>query len=274
MKASSPLRQRGFVLVVVLLVAGIASVAAVTLVGRSRDAAVEIDARIAAAEARAAAEAGITRLVRALRTRNDALLDAAVATGAPVAWRFAGRDVTLAVEPESGRLDLNAGDPAFAAALLAAVEPDAARRGGIAARLFDAREKGEALPSVAALLSPCERLTPALGRLEGAFTVATRQPGLAPSVTSDARLRLVPGLSPQDLETIRTRIAAALMPLDDPSLRHLAPYLSDEAPLYRLVARAGDGAAREATVLLVSRPPFVRVLRESARPPTAPVDCD
>jgi hypothetical protein len=267
-------RQRGFVLILVLVITGVVAASAVILLERSRSAADSASAAVEVAQARALADAGIARLVQSLRVQDDPLLKGILASAAPVPWRFAGVDIRLSFLRESGKADLNAGNLELIQALLDGMEVPAALRQQALQRIEAARRGAGRLSSVASLLPPCARLTPIARLFDDRFTVLTGSRGVSAAGMVEEQLRRIPGLTSADAEALRDRRGGA----PDPALAHLQRFLADEEPIYRLRAEAtspsGTRVVREAVILLSARAPVVRIL--SQRDVAAPADiaCD
>jgi hypothetical protein len=259
-------RQRGFVLILVLVIVSMVATAALVLLERSRSAVGSTSAAAEVAKARALADAGIARLVQALRAEDDPLLKRLLASPAPVPWRFADAEIRLSFLRESGKADLNAGSLELIQALLESVPPDLRLRA--LEEIEAARRQPAPLPSVLALLPACARLTPVARLFEDRFTVLTGSRGVSAAGLADEQLRRLPGLTSTDIETLRNRAS----PADDPRLAHLQRFLADEEPVYRLRAEAatprGAHLVREAVILLSARAPMIRILlqRDLAEP--------
>ncbi|MGK9230390.1 hypothetical protein KXS07_01750 [Inquilinus limosus] len=267
-------RQRGFVLILVLVIVGAVATAALVLLERSRTGVGTAAAAVEVARARALADAGIARLVQALRTEDDPLLKRMLAAAEPVPWRFAGTEIRLSFLRESGRADLNAGSMELIQTLLDGlpVSPDLRERA--LQRIEAARRQPAPLPSVLTLLPPCARLTPMARLFEDRFTVLTGSRGLSAAGLAEEGLRRLPGVTGVDVEALRGGWAAAA----DPRLAHLQRFLADEEPVYRLRAEAatprGAHLVREAVILLSARAPAVRILSQRDLAEPAEIACD
>lgn len=265
--------QRGFVLILVLVIVGVVATAALVLLERGRSAVGSTGAAVEVAQARTLADAGIARLVQALRAEDDVLLKRLLASPAPVPWRFADAEIRLSFLRESGKADLNAGSLELIQALLDSlpVPPDLRLRA--LERIETARRQPAPLPSVLALLPPCARLTPVARLFVDRFTVLTGSRGISAAGLADEQLRRIPGLSGADIETLRGRAS----PADDPRLAHLQRFLADEEPVYRLRAEAttprGAHLVREAVILLSARAPTIRVLSQRDLAEPAEIAC-
>ncbi|WP_026873685.1 hypothetical protein [Inquilinus limosus] len=266
-------RQRGFVLILVLVIVGAVATAALVLLERSRTGVGTAAAAGEVARARALADAGIARLVQALRTEDDPLLKRMLASPAPVPWRFAGTEIRLSFLRESGRADLNAGSMELIQTLLDGlpVSPDLRERA--LQRIEAARRQPAPLPSVLALLPPCARLTPVARLFEDRFTVLTGSRGLSAVGLAEQGLHRLPGVTGADVEALRGGWTGAA----DPRLAHLQRFLADEEPVYRLRAEAatprGARVAREAVILLSARAPNIRILSQRDQGEPAEIAC-
>jgi hypothetical protein len=271
-------RQRGFVLLLVLVITGVIATSALILLERTRSATGSTNAAIEVAQARALADAGIARLVQALRVQDDPLLKSILASGTPVPWRFAGSEIRLSFLRESGRADLNAGNAELIETLLdgMAVSPDLRQRA--MRQVETARRESTRLPSVLALLPACVRLTPVARLFEERFTVLTGSRGISAAGMADEQLRRIPGLTRADVEALRSRNDGAPSPADDPRLAHLQRFLADEEPIYRLRAEATTPRSaritREAVILLSARAPIIRILSQRDLAEPAAIACD
>ncbi|MGF6227680.1 hypothetical protein QFZ27_001635 [Inquilinus ginsengisoli] len=277
-RASRHQRQRGFVLILVLVIVGVVATAALVLLERSRSAVGSTSAAVEVAKARALADAGIARLVQALRAEDDPLLERLLASPAPVPWRFADAEIRLSFLRESGRADLNAGSLELIQALLDGMPVPPGLRQQALERIEAARRQPAPLPSmlvpsVLALLPPCARLTPVARLFEDRFTVLTGSRGISAAGLADEQLRRLPGLTSTDVETLRGRASSA----DDPRLAHLQRFLADEEPVYRLRAEAATPRVahlvREAVILLSARAPMIRILSQRDLAEPAAIAC-
>ncbi len=153
------------------------------------------------AKARALADAGIARLVQALRAEDDPLLKRLLASPAPVPWRFADVEIRLSFLRESGKADLNAGSLELIQTLLDGMPVPPGLRLRALEQIETARRQPAPLPSVLALLPPCARLTPVARLFEDRFTVLTGSHGISAAGLADEQLRRLPGLTSTDIET-------------------------------------------------------------------------
>jgi hypothetical protein len=269
-------RQRGFVLILVLVITGVVAASAVILLERSRSAADSASAAVEVAQARALADAGIARLVQSLRVQDDPLLKSILASAAPVPWRFAGAEIRLSFLRESGKADLNAGNLELIQALLDGMNAPSSLRQQALQQIEAARRGSDRLPSVLSLVPACVRLTPVARLFEDRFTVLTGSRGVSAAGMADEQLRRIPGLSSADAEALRDRRGGP--PEADPAFAHLRRFLADEEPIYRLRAEAtsasGTRVAREAVILLSARAPIIRILSQRDRPEPADIACD
>lgn len=107
--------ERGFALPSVLLIAILISLLSVTLMTLARVLANDGSALASGIGARAATEAGLNRIILAFSRPGDPLRESLVPDSRPVAWEFHGGTLLLRAQAESGKLDLNAADRAYAA---------------------------------------------------------------------------------------------------------------------------------------------------------------
>ncbi|KGM34082.1 hypothetical protein [Inquilinus limosus] len=255
--------QRGFVLILVLVIVGVIAAVALVLLERSRGGVGAAADLVEVTKARGLADAGIARLVQALRVEDDPLLKTIITSPAPVPWRFANVEIRLSFLRESGRADLNAGSLELIQSLLDGlpVAPDLRQRA--LQQVEAARRQPAPLPSVLALLPPCQRLTPVARLFEDRFTVLTGSRGISAAGLADEQLHRISGLTSADIEALRTRPSSSI---GDPQLAHLQRFLADEEPVYRLRAEAatprGAHIVREAVILLSARTPTIRILSQ------------
>lgn len=247
---------------------------------------------VAAAQARAAAEAGIERMALALAAQSRGLAAAppgqaafglspsAAGAEAPVfdpraplrldgalyRWRFGEATVLLSAQAERGKLDLNAGDDALLAPLLAAIgapAPDRIAEEILAARGRDGRGGGvswrldprpfESVADAAHLPSVSSEL---FARLAPLVTVASGRVEPDPGVAPDPLYRALP-LSEDERRRIDARRALA------PAAWTLA---APEVFTLRARAETQGGAAVEASALVEIDPESDRPIRVIARP--------
>lgn len=269
-------RQHGFVLVLVLVITGVVATSAVLLLERTRSAGGSAAAMIEVAQARALADAGIARLVQALRVEDDPLLKSVLASATPVPWRFAGSEIRLSFLRESGKADLNAGNAELIETLLDGLAVSPGLHDRALRQIEAARAEPKPLPSVLALLPACVRLTPVARLFEERFTVLTGSRGISAAGMAEEQMRRIPGLTRLDLEALQS--GPGRSSLDDPRLAHLQRFLADEEPIYRLRAEAatprGARITREAVLLLSARPPAIRILAQRDLPEPAAIACD
>ncbi|WP_144445745.1 hypothetical protein [Inquilinus limosus] len=267
--------QRGFVLILVLVIVGVIAAAALMLLERSRGGVGATADLVEVTKARGLADAGIARLVQALRVEDDPLLKAVTASPLPVPWRFAGAEIRLSFLRESGKADLNAGSLELIQTLLDSLPAEPGLRQQALQQVEAAQRQPAPLPSVLALLPPCQRLTPVARLFEDRFTVLTGSRGISAAGLADEQLRRIPGLTGADIELLRTRPASSSS--TDPQLAHLQRFLADEEPVYRLRAEAatprGARIVREAVILLSARTPTIRILSQRDLGEPAAITC-
>lgn len=193
-RKSAYTNDSGVALAAVLLVATILAGVAVALLILAQQIA-QADADISAdVENRALLEAGLNRMILAYERPGDSLREKLVGDGRPVEWDFAGQKLTLRVQAESGKLDLNAGHRDHIAALVARLVPEAAAQSLFLSGLDAARSEGQLILSVLSLLSPFDRMTARREVIEAHFTVLTGQHGFDPRTALNAVIETAPGL--------------------------------------------------------------------------------
>ncbi len=201
-RPSNGLRDRGAAILIAVATAGLMATIALGVSRESRTAVLVAANERRAAEARAAAEAGVARgalaLARAASGLSVRLMqDERPATGAATALGFGGPPIpdgrpytlvwgeariTLSIQDEAGKLDVNLAEPALLAALMDRLGLDngaevaaamaAARAAGGAGRL-SMRLTDRAFPSLSAFAGEVGLSGPAFARLRPYLSVAS-----------------------------------------------------------------------------------------------------
>src|SRR6266567_2769070 len=100
--------ERGFALVSVIVIALLISLITSALVILSRGFANDSSIFKSSIDGRAAAEAGLNRIILAFSRSGDPIRELLVPDSRPVDWEFHGKTLLLRAQAESGKLDLNA----------------------------------------------------------------------------------------------------------------------------------------------------------------------
>src|SRR5438105_1099193 len=97
----------GFALVSVVVICALIAILAIGLTTLVRRLATESAVVTLDAEAKAGTEAGLNRIIMAYLRPGDPLRAVLVPDSRPIVWPFAGKTLSLQVQAESGKLDLN-----------------------------------------------------------------------------------------------------------------------------------------------------------------------
>lgn len=252
--ASGGNAERGFVLVSVLLVLGAIASLLVMLQSTSRSIAVGIEAEIRMRQGQHLADAGLVRIMAALENPSEGMFTRLREGRESVLWEFDGTDIALSLASESGKIDLNAGDPDLIGKAAGQVTDDRARAQEIYQYVLDRRAKRIAFSNPLEILSPRERLSPLAGTVREMFTVLTRARGIDPLRASDAVLKAIPGITQRDLKLIEESRRELSLYRHMQPISHLMAAFSPERPIYTLRAAVigpkGRRIIREAVVLL------------------------
>lgn len=242
----------GFVLLAVVLMIGVVSLAVTAVFVTARRDRIDASVEVKVVQAGALADAGLTRILGALTVADDPLGAALLDAGKPLPWRFAGQNVELSLVPETGKVDLNAGDPALIATVMRAVAPDEATAGRLLQRLDGFRSSRRPVEAVRGLLEPRDQVSELARRLEAVFTVFTQMRGVDPKAAPALVLRNLPGLHPGEAALLEQAVATRSYADLSPFITRFGVLLGATRPIYRAQARARvDGVAvtREAVVL-------------------------
>ena len=242
---------RGFVLVVVLW--GVLALALIAMaIGQmARGQSDTVRTALSQLEDTALAEAGLNRALFALITEDGTLSRKLVADGRAFTWGFAGRTLSLRLESEGGKIDLNAGDPTLLKRLLEqlgeTVEATALLR-----RIEARRARGQRFHSLNVLVSVTGpgRGRPDLGSL---FTVHAERPTIDPMTAPAGVLSALPGAQPGLVEEIMASRRAGNLTR---RVRALSRYLGRGLSVFRVVSQVqgDDGPGRGVEAILDLRP--------------------
>jgi general secretion pathway protein K len=279
---AQPHRERGFALLLVIWVLTILAVLAAGFAASTRSETRLARNLLEAARARAWAEAGIARATASLlevdpRARWPA-------DGTPQAMRFDGADISVKIEDEDGKIDLNLAPTELLAGLCAEigiaddtcaglVEGVTARRRaatpaaapGIQAPRFGAPaakpDRQSAAFTTVEELCQLPALDPAsFARLRPFVTVYAQSERIDPAVAPREVLLAIPGVDPGEVERLLNARAAAaqtLAPL--PVLTGAEPYLASgqlHAATIIATARSETGASfsQRSVIALTGQP--------------------
>lgn len=227
-------RRRGVVIAAVLMVLAVTSTIGVSLLEQGRTGHLQLRNEADEIEARLVLDSALERGLAALGDPDDAMLPR-LRTLRPVIWTWEGWTVTFDLDAESGKVDLNAGEPEL---LMAAIHHvlGPSRAAGVMERLLSARGVERHIHHIEEVLAPLEAMDGSAGRLRRLVTTFTGNSGLDPASME---------------APIRTALARAQgVAGTDRPIRLSA--VSPERPIYslqaRLVSRGGRTMARAVTL--------------------------
>ena len=207
-------RERGIALLLVVWVLALAAVLATGFAAETRSEARRARNLAEEARARAAAEAGVMLAVAGLLDPSSE--SPWPRDGRSRRLRYAGAELTVAIQSESGKVDLNAAAPEFVTALIGALGLDDASAAALAEavtarrRAIDAeRRRGTSVPSDDPMAEPFRSLEElaaipgvsraAFERLAPFVTVYSGSPRVDPRTAPAPVLLAVPGVDPQQV---------------------------------------------------------------------------
>jgi hypothetical protein len=255
--------REGFALVTVLIAFALLSSTATAITIGTRNAARTANSELQALTARHLADAGLHRLIASIEDPSDPLVQEIRSTAQPVRWMFSGGTVMLSMVPESGKIDVNAGDRDLLRNALRIAIQDGQRAEEIFREVLQARERKQAYMSPLAILSAHEQLLPVASRIASTFTVMTRRRGINPGSAPEDVLRSFPTITEPQLTILR---AVQRGDASIEATRQLGSYANlfePELPIYTLIAAArsqnGTVVRRRATITIdqMSRQAFV-----------------
>jgi len=251
-RAKTVVRRDGFALVMALMAFAVLSSIATAVMVATRNAARATNSDVSVLHARHLADAGLMRLIASAEDPTDELLQQLRSSTQPVQWTYADGIIALSIFPESGKIDVNAGDPELLRCALRAAVQDSRRVEEMTQSIFLARERNRPFATLLALLSPRERLLPVASRLRSMFTVMTHSKGINPGSASAEVLRCLPGITDRRMEILRAAQRGDASLEVAPEHSSYAALFEPEQPIYTLlaVANAPDGtvAIRQATI--------------------------
>jgi general secretion pathway protein K len=208
----TPSGERGFALLLVLVALALASVLALSIAADTRTGIALARSRLDSARAEALADAGVHAAV-------FRLLGALDADAGPIERRYrlslGDGEITIEVEDEDGKIDLNFASPELLARLVQAAGLDGDAASALIEQLLRRRgdeepdgsaplAAGTAAPVVAGLLSSVVELRQVPGvsqalfeRLEPAVTVTAESDGFDPAVAPLLAVRALPDITPE-----------------------------------------------------------------------------
>ena len=195
LRCSVSLDERGFALISALVLAIVIGGVLISVQMLTRNIAEQSSDIADEAELRAGLTAGLNRMIYSYAATNDPLRVTLVPDGRPVRWQFDSKKLTLRVQAESGKWDLNSGDRDHIAALLGNLVDDQSVRLRVMAQIDDARSRRTPILSVSSVLTPLERMTEQHKVFEDHFTVATDQVGVDPLTAPEETLLAIKELS-------------------------------------------------------------------------------
>ncbi|WP_157961475.1 hypothetical protein [Microvirga flavescens] len=246
---------RGFVLLSVVLVIGVVSALVVSLTMEVRSSRANASTERRLVQATALADAGLVRAIAALETSDDRLWARLLNRSEPARWRFTGGDVLISLVPETGKVDLNSGDPDLVVNLLRAVVEDGAVAERLVRRLDALRRTRQDLETVRGLLDPDYRASPLARDLEAVFTVWTNLRGVDPRFAPPIVLRQLPGLQEGEAELLVQARDRGVYAELSPFIARFGPLLGAKRPIYRAQAEATiEGVTVRREALLIHNP--------------------
>jgi general secretion pathway protein K len=226
-------RQQGVVLILMIWVVLLGSVLALSLSGASRSETRQVAARVAGAQARAAAESGIWRAIDGLirgDTQNWPI------DGTPFARDFAGVGLKVAIQSQSGLVDLNRAAESLLREVIAGVLRDSERGAELSDEILDWRDADSEVRPQGAEFETYQALGMDGAPRDGPFNTAQAMRRLA-SISSAEYALLVP------LFTVHSQRDGVVHELAPAQILWALPQLSDdevETVLLKRQARADD----------------------------------
>lgn len=223
----------GFVLLSVLSVIAVLSTLTVAATMSVRSGVAHAGVERQLVQAGAIADAGLVRIVGALKVNDKPLLNKLADRASPLRWHFAEQEVLLSLTPETGKIDLNSGDPNLVVSVLKAVVRDDALADALLRRLDQLRRNGQDLETVRGLLDSVDRIGPLAHDLEAVFTVWTSLRGVNPKFAPEVTLRHLPGLQKGEGDLlVQARERGSYSDLS-PFVSRLGALLQADRPIYR-----------------------------------------
>ena len=289
--------QRGIALIAVLWLTVLLTVIASSFAYSMRGEALAARNTMSLAQARAAADGAVERMVFEL-SRPPNLQDVWRADGQPHAWNEGDVAVSAAAFDESARIDLNAAtDPLLKGLLqnVGGLDPDTAQQ--VLEAILDWRDADELrrpngaeaadyraagskqvptnapFESVGELRRVLGVAGPLMARLADSVTVYSRQRGINTATAARVVLLALPGATPELVDAfIAARVEALANRLPVPPFAAAQGFAGGASPVWRISVRARlpDGVtfARDAVLRPMNDPrrPFVTLLWQEGPP--------
>jgi hypothetical protein len=234
--------DQGFILLSAVMIAAVLATIALGILATTRRLANDGARIVSDIELRAACESGLSRMIAIFSNTSDPLRKQLWPDGRAVSWRFEDTELTLRVQAESGKLDLNTGDRDHIAAVLnSAFKPAVAA--AIMTKVDATRTNHSRIESVAAVLTPIDRMNRTRDALERLFTVMTAQRGVDPWSAPELILHTIPNISEDALQRIiDAKRGDQILPAGE-FAEGIRSYFAAQRPIYtfRTEARSRQG---------------------------------
>jgi hypothetical protein len=263
----------GFVLIVALMAVLGLSLVAVDLGRRSSASAEAAAVESGLIEAGLASDAGLARALAALSDDTDPYLARSLVTADGLAWSFGRAAVRLRIRPESGKIDLMAGEIELIRGVVEALVPDEASRADILRRVHAMRNVNMPPHAVSAILPPSLRVTALASRLADSLTVFSGQSGVDPLSASPLVRKLLVARRADLAAAMVASVASGRIASD--LAAGLGNRLVTQRPLYTIEVEArlpGGIVSRQAVLVTLvpgQDPEILRRLEPSSDEPAA-----
>jgi hypothetical protein len=254
-------REDGFVLLVILVITGVIGVITLAISQGSRDDYREMKLHLDLSKARLHADNAIVRAIAALGDPSDPLHGVLLQPGAGHTFRLNDIDVHIAIEHESGKIDLNHADLTLISNVLRRMAPETGTADAMLARIEQLRASKTFIDHPDAILSAAQQFDPIAGKIRRLFTVATGARGIAPHLASPEVMAAIPGILPEELALLATGNNRAGGTLSSVLIRRQA-YYSPSRPIYTIRARVAGKSLpplRRHAVIAIGQVPISRL---------------
>jgi hypothetical protein len=228
--------ERGVVIAAVLMVLAVTSALAVSLMSQGRTAFLQMRIESETIEARLILDSALERAIAALENPSDPML-IELRMLKPFSWVWHERSVTLDLDAESGKVDLNAGDPGLLRAVLREVLGETMAESALG-RVLTARQTQRHIYSVSEILDTFSAIS---GQTNALFSVSTTLTGAE-------------GLDPMLIESKVRKALAKDQGIEGTDKPVILSRVSPERPIYTLKARLilpqGSILERQVVVLI------------------------